>query len=132
MKAEDTVTRKCICDMYDKVPFYSPWDVNNTELHHCYECDAYHEGKLEQSKLSFPAGEKQGYKKGYKGAVRNLQDPKVVAIADKALKEERQAGRKEVVEWVNASVKDSRIELITKFLPISEKEWQAQLKEWEL
>jgi hypothetical protein len=39
------------------------------------------------------------------------------------------AGMKEVVEWINAHAKDDRIELITKFIPISELDWQAFLKE---
>ena len=56
MEAKDTVIHECICGRYDFVPFYSPWDVNNTQLNHCYECDAYHDGKLSQAEISFKAG----------------------------------------------------------------------------
>ena len=42
------VLSECICEMYDFKPFYSPWDVNNTKLNHCYECDAYNKGREHQ------------------------------------------------------------------------------------
>ena len=44
----------------------------------------------------------------------------------------KQEGRKEVANWINAHVRDERIKLITNFLPISEIDWRAKLKEWEL
>ncbi len=39
-------------------------------------------------------------------------------------------GIKEVVEWVEHHTNGDRMEVITKFLCISEIEWQAKLKEW--
>lgn len=42
----------------------------------------------------------------------------------------QKAGRKEVGEWINAHGKDSRIKLITDFIPISVIDWQAKLEEW--
>jgi len=59
MGAKDTVESECICARYDFEPFYSPWDVNNTKLNHCYECDASNEGREAQAEISFKAGIKE-------------------------------------------------------------------------
>ena len=44
--------------------------------------------------------------------------------------EGRLAGIKEVVGWIEAHTNGDRLELITKFLAISELDWRAKLKEW--
>ena len=54
MEAKDTVVKECICASYDKVPFKPP---HSEEVYHCYECDAYHDGKKDQAEVAFKAGE---------------------------------------------------------------------------
>ena len=51
MKADEIVMPECICGRYDFEPFKS-----GEEMIHCYECNAYHDGKLAQAKVSFKAG----------------------------------------------------------------------------
>ena len=42
------------------------------------------------------------------------------------------AGIEEVVNWVEVHTNGDRIELITKFISISEIDWKAKLKEWKM
>ena len=60
------------------------------------------------------------FKAGIEEAQNRLHSQEVLGIAEEALKKERQAGIKEVVEWINHHTN------------IRLPQWQAQLKSWGL
>jgi hypothetical protein len=110
MEWHDTMEHECICEMYHFKPFYSPWDTEQKELHHCYECNAYNNGKFKQAEISFKAGKTEGYKEGLM-----MREPYLEGI-------------KEVVEWVGIRLYGSK-EKGYKAMN-QNPEWQAKLKEW--
>lgn len=57
------VERKCLCHLYDKEAYHEATG------NHCYECDAFHDGRLYQAEISFPLGFGEGKKAGIKEVV---------------------------------------------------------------
>ena len=60
------------------------------------------------------AGEVEGYKQGLE------------------MREPYKAGIKVVVDWINSHTKGNKMKLITNYLPVSEIDWEAKLKEWDI
>lgn len=104
MEAKDTVIFKCMCASYDFEPFYSPWDKEHKELHHCYECDAYNEGKLIQAEISFKAGRESILDEAFNKIEVIEQSQKFLKgklnDVELAIQQARLAGIKEVVDWL--------------------------------
>lgn len=137
MEAKDTVQHKCICGGYDFEPFYSPWDTEHKKPKHCYECDAYNEGKRHQAEISFKAGRNSILEEVSERL--NVIDQRQGVLKKKfsnielALKEAYEAGIKEVVEFIPLQEylnQSTLIEDVPIWIGLNRKETQAKLKEW--
>ena len=73
----------------------------------------------EQAEISFKLGKTAGVAESLIPALKGIEAS-------------RKAGRREVVEWIEAHTCGERLKIITKFLAISELDWQSKLKEWEI
>ena len=89
-------TKDTVMGYHDLHSLWQKWSKDTHSTVIVYQLDCYKTVAEAQAEISFKAG--------YEEAVRNLQDPEVLAIADEALKEEKKAGIREVVEWIDKNL----------------------------
>jgi len=110
--------------------------VMNKELQKTYGIEKpQHIAALEwQAEITWKARQPEiddAFKAGIEEAQNRLHSPEVLALAEKALKEERQKGIKEVVECVKSYSGKDGITIVRTSHPQTDW-WKSKLKEWEV